>query len=321
MSSTLLRDATIYASVISLMSIGLTLIFITTKVSNFAHGSMASIGIYVSLTATSIWDTSAYYGLPIAFALGGLASLALYIVVIRPLMRRDASSVSLMAATLAYDLLLVAGLNIYADYLTNVHKVSSRAFILRGTDFTILSQPGILFVSTGLALSIIFILYVVLTRTKFGTAMRAVVENPELASVMGINTSLVLSTSWFLAGGFAAAAGVLLPLWFMCGPQTGSSTLLSIFAASVVGGLSSIYGSALGGYLVGLTEILATNYLAQNVGGWVISYRSAIPLLAIVVTLLIAPTGLAGVDWKRTLRLRMLRRKLGGGAVSSGSAA
>jgi branched-chain amino acid transport system permease protein len=151
--------------------------------------------------------------------------------------------------------------------------------------------------------------------------MRAVVENPELASVMGINTSLVLSTSWFLAGGFAAAAGVLLPLWFMCGPQTGSSTLLSIFAASVVGGLSSIYGSALGGYLVGLTEILATNYLAQNVGGWVISYRSAIPLLAIVVTLLIAPTGLAGVDWKRTLRLRMLRRKLGGGAVSSGSAA
>ncbi|MCJ7608653.1 branched-chain amino acid ABC transporter permease [Candidatus Bathyarchaeota archaeon] len=321
MSSQIFGDATIYASLISLMSIGLTLIFITTKVSNFAHGSTASIGIYVSLTATRIWETSAYYGLPIAFALGGLASLALYVVVIRPLMRKDASSVSLLAATLAYDLLLVAGLNIYADYLTRVYKVSSRAFILRGTDFTILGQPGILFVSTGLTLSIIVILYLVLTRTKFGTAMRAVVENPQLASVMGVNTNLRLSTSWFLAGGLASAAGVLLPLWFMCGPQTGSSILLSIFAASVVGGLSSIFGSALGGYLVGMTEILATNYLAQSVGAWIISYRPAIPLLAIVVTLLIAPTGLAGIDLGRILRLRVSKKRVGGGMMSAGSAA
>jgi len=310
--SPIFRDAVIFASLISLMSLGLTLIYITTKVSNFAHGSLTSIGIYLALTTSSVWASNPYYCLPLAFGLGGSASLILYLLILRPLSRKGASSVSLMIATLAFDLILLASLNIYADYLTSVYKISSRAFILRGVDFKVADQPGIFLVAPTLVLTIISSLYVVLTRTKFGIAMRAVVENPQLASVLGVNTNLILATSWFLSGGLAAMAGVLLPLWFMVSPDTGTSMMLSVFAASIVGGLSNIYGAALGGYLVGLTEILFTNFLAQNVGSWMIPYRPAIPLLAIVATLLIAPTGVAGIDWLS--RIRRMRVRLFGPA-------
>jgi len=305
--SPIFRDAVIFASLISLMSLGLTLIYITTKVSNFAHGSLVSIGIYLALTTSSVWASNPYYCLPLAFGFGGLASLILYILILRPLSRKGASSVSLIAATLAFDLILLASLNIYADYLTSVYKISSRAFILRGVDFKVVDQPGIFLVAPTLVFTIISSLYIVLTRTKFGIAMRAVVENPQLASVMGVNTNLILATSWFLSGGLAAMAGVLLPLWFMVSPDTGTSMMLSVFAASIVGGFSNIYGAALGGYLVGLTEILLTNFLAQNVGSWMIPYRPAIPLLAIVATLLIAPTGIAGIDWLSKIRRMRVR--------------
>ncbi len=312
MLSPILRDAIIFASLISLMSIGLTLIYITTKVSNFAHGSLASIGIYVALTTSSVWRSSPYFGLPIAFGLGGATSLVLYRLVLRPLMRRGASTVSLMVATLAFDLILLASLNIYADYLTSAYRISSRAFILRGIDFRVVDQPGIFAVAPTLTLAMISLLYLILTRTKFGVAMRAVVENPPLAGVMGVNVNIVYAASWFLSGGLAAAAGGLLPMWFMVGPDTGTSMLLSVFAASIVGGFSNIYGAALGGYLVGMSEILVTNFLALNVGSWIISYRPAIPLLAIVTTLMIAPTGIAGVNWPS--RTRWLRVKLFGTA-------
>lgn len=307
MISLIVRDAFIFASLISLMSVGLTLIYITTKVSNFAHGSLASIGVYLALTTSSVWRSSPYYCLPLAFGLGGLTSLILYFLILRPLMRRGASSVYLMVATLAFDLILLAFLNIYADYLTSVHKIGSRAFILRAVDFKVADQPGIFLVAPTLVLTIVSLLYIILTRTKFGIAMRAVVENPQLAGVMGVNINLVFAISWFLSGGLAAIAGVLLPLWFMVGPDTGTSVLLSIFAASIVGGFSNIYGAALGGYLVGLSEILITNFLAQNVGSWTISYRPAIPLLAIVATLMIAPTGIAGVSWASSIRRMKVR--------------
>lgn len=312
MLTPIFRDAIIFASLTSLMSVGLTLIYITTKISNFAHGSLETIGVYLALTMSSVWQSNPYYSLPLAFLFGGAASLILYLLILRPLTRRGASSVSLMVATLAFDLILLAILNIYADHLTSVYKISSRAFILRGIDFKVADQPGIFLVAPTLVLTTISSLYIVLTRTKFGIAMRAVAEDPRLAGVMGVNINLVFATSWFLSGGLAAIAGVLLPLWFMVGPDTGTSMMLSVFAASIVGGFSSIYGAALGGYLVGLTEILVTNFLAQNVGSWMISYRPAIPLLAIVVTLLIAPTGVAGIDWSS--RIRWIRVRLFGSA-------
>ena len=141
---------------------------------------------------------------------------------------------------------------------------------------------------TALALTTI-ILYVVSTRTRFGLAMRATVENSNLAKVVGINTEVVYVTSWFIAGGVAAIAGVFYSLWLGGEPDIGSILLISMFAGSILGGLKSIYGAVFGGLVVGGSEIIVTTLGAQYVGAWVTAYEPGIPLLVMVITLLVLP--------------------------------
>ena len=302
--------AIIFSSLLALLSIGLTLTYLTTKVPNFAHGTFAAVGAYVSLTATMVWEGNIYHYLCLALIIGGITALAQYVIVLRPLMRRGASIVGLMITTLAIDILLLAILNIYADYLTREFKISSRLFHLKAFDFRIAGQKGILIVAPTIAVVTVTLLHLALTRTKFGVAMRAAIEDSSLASVVGINVNLVYAVSWFIAGGVAGTSGGLLPLWFLSNPDTGVLLIASIFAASIVGGLLSIYGAALGGYLIGFAEILGTSYLASWLGTWVIPYRPLIPLTAIAITLLLAPQGLIGVNWPRIITMvRKLRAR------------
>jgi len=297
----ILRDAITFANLLTLLSIGLSLTYMTTKVPNFAHGSFATLGIYIVLTITELWKLNLYISLLIAPFLGGLAALSLYKLILKPLMKRGASLVSLMIATLAFDLVLLSFLNIYADYLTKTFKIKSRVFNLRGYDLKIDEYPAIFPISLILSISLIIILHLLLTKTKFGISMRATIENPSLASVMGINTDLVYSTSWFIAGSLAGIAGCLLPIRFIGNPDTGTTMIASVFAASIVGGLLNIYGAILGGYLIGLTEVLGTNYLAMFDPG-IIPYRPIIPLIAMVITLLLAPKGLSSINWYKIIK-------------------
>lgn len=287
--------AVIFASLLTLLSLGLTLTYLTTKVPNFAHGSFGTVGIYVALTIAKLFKSNVYYGLPLAFLLGGLTALIQYILALKPLMKREASITQLMVATIAFELILLAVLNIYADYLSESFKITSRYFRLSGLDFRYAGQPGLLIIAPSLVAATGLTLYLVLTRTKFGVAMRATIENPSLAEALGINANLVYLVSWFLAGGLAGLAGDLLPLWFIGNPDTGSYILVSIFAASVTGGLYSLYGAILGGYIVGLAEVLGTGRLALLLGAWVIPYRPVIPLIVMVITLMVIPRGVAGL--------------------------
>lgn len=306
----LLREALTFASLLSLLAIGLTLTFLTTRVPNFAHGSFATIGAYVTLTSIGVFSANPYSFFPLGVMLGGASAFILYKAVLKPLKDRGSSIVHLMIATIAYEMILLAVLNIYADYLTTLHVRSGFAQ-LRRFDLQIAGLPGTLLFSLPGTFLIILAIYLLLTRTKFGVAMRATIENESLAGVVGINTDLVYSVSWFLAGALAGLAGAFLGLFGIINPDMGSFMLVSIFAASVAGGFFSIYGAILGGFAVGLAEILGLDFLASQVGPWVIPYRPAIPLLAMVIVLLVSPSGLTGIRWRK------LVKSIGG--VKSGS--
>jgi branched-chain amino acid transport system permease protein len=299
------RDAVVFASLLSLLSIGLTLTYLTTRVPNFAHGSFATIGVYLSLTAVKVQEVVPYAILPLAFAVSGIVALGLYLLIMRPLRLRGASVLMQMIATLAFDLLLLAALNITADYFSNVLKITSRDVTLRSFDLFFANQPGVLVAGPTLAIVLVGGLAVMLTRTKFGTAMRATIENPNLSAVLGVNVNLVYGVSWFLAGGFGGVAGVMTSLWFASNPNLGSFILPSIFAASIVGGLFNIFGALVGGVLVGFAEILGTRFLLIPLG-LSTAFRPIVPLIIISITLLIVPGGLFGVDWRR------VRSRLGG---------
>ncbi len=241
----ILRDAVVFASLLSLLSLGLTLTYVVTKVPNFSHGSIATIGIYVTLTATQVLRSGAYEYLPLAFLLGGIANLLLYFVAIRPLNRRGAGLVSLMVATIAYDLVLVAILNIYADYLTTAFRIESRGFILRQFDLQFVGQPGVFVTAPLVGVVLSVALYAVLTKTRFGIAMRAAIEDQALAGILGINVRQVYVVSWFIAGGLGGLAGAMLGLWFLSDPGYGDAVLISIFAAAMAVSFGAV-GPALG---------------------------------------------------------------------------
>lgn len=281
-----------------LLSTGLTLTYITTKVPNFAHGEIAVIGLFAALTTLKLFGLNPYYCLPMAFLLSALASLALYKLIIKPLMNREASIDHLMIATLGYDMLIFAVLNIYADVLTEVYKIKTRGFMpFKGYDFEFLGQPGVFIFSILAVTLLVFTLHILLTKTRFGIAMRATIENPDLASTYGINTEVVYTVSWILSGGLAGISGALLPFYFRGGPRLGFILIVPVFTASIVGGFYSIYGAVLGGIIAGLSEYLLTYFVASWVGPWFLSYRIVIPLVMLALTLLFAPEGLTGIDW------------------------
>ena len=298
----IIMDAIIFASLLSMLSTGLTLTYMTTKVPNFAHGDFAGLTTYISLMVVEVLGLNPYIGIIPGFLAGGLTALILYLFVLKPLLDRGATYVILMIATIAFDMILFSAINILADYLSNVYKLVTKLFILRSYDFELFGQPGVFLIAPLMAFLMVALLYLFLNKTKFGIAMKAAIENPSLASVVGINVNLTYAVSWFISGGLAGIAGALIPLWLMCNPDIGMRLIVSVFAASIVGGLTNIYGAFVGGLLIGLAEVLGTRYLSSIIGSWIIPYRPVIPLAIMSLTLLFAPIGLTGVSWRKLFR-------------------
>ena len=299
-------DAAVFASLLVLLSLGLTLTYLTTKVPNFAHASFATLGVYMTLVASRVWEINPYIAVPVAFVLSGLVAVALYTFILKPLAKRGASDAIQMIATLAFDMVLIAGLNILADYLTETFRVKSREFTLRSFDLEFMDLPMIVTVAP-IAVAVIGIaLYLMLKKTKFGIAVRASTENPDLSGTVGINVKAVYTIAWWIAGGLAGVAGALMALWFLGDPNLGPLLIPSVFAASIAGGFTNIFGAVAGGLLVGLAEVLGTRFLAGELGSWLIAYRPLIPLIIIAVTLMFAPRGITGVNWSK-IRSRIWR--------------
>jgi len=289
------KDALVYANLILMLTIGFTLAYMTAKIPNFAHGTLAGIGVYSTFTVSVLWGLSPYTAVLVAFVLGAGTAVFVYKVVIGTLRKCGATPISLSISTLAVEIIVIAILNMYADFIQTSLGKYARFFLLRYKDFEFAGLPGVLLASTILVVAIVAGLHLMLTRTKFGISMRATVEDPDLASVLGTNVELVSTVSWFLTGGLAGVSGSLLPLWFQGDPTVGSVMMTSVFAASALGGLSSIYGAMLGGYLIGLSEILGTVVLMDAIGSWVAAYRMLIPLTVLSLVLLRCPRGLVGV--------------------------
>jgi branched-chain amino acid transport system permease protein len=290
--------ALVFASELTLLSIGFTLTYLTAKVPNFAHGTYAGVGIYVSYTFAKIWGLSPYYGFPVAFIVGGIVSVLIYRLVIGVLTNMGGGAIVLTISTLAIQIFLTAFIQIYAYYLRERFSTYAMAFLLKESDFSVAGFPGIFVVSMTLTISLVLALHYMLTRTRIGVAMRATAEDPELASVLGINTDQIQLFSWFLTGGLACLAGAMIPLWFQSTPQSGAMIITSIMAGSLLGGFDSIYGSVIGGAIVGMSEILLTTWGQALIGVWVGEYRPLIPMIFLVTVLLIEPQGLQGA-WMR----------------------
>lgn len=321
-SKVYLENSLLFSNTLVMLAVGLTLTYLTTKVPNFAHGSLAMVGAYSLFTIAAIvygQQLNNYQlakplslGFTAAFIGGAVAGLLQYLLVLRPLQRRGSTPLGLMIATLGVDLILIGTLNIFADILRGMHPITGSARDWRLKAYVIQNVAGFslgLWLSFGIMIGSLLALYLLLTRTRFGIAMRASIENPALAQVLGVNVDLVNMVAWLLAGGLAGLAGGMMAFVQRINPATGSIEVVAVFAASIVGGLHSLLGAVIGGYVVGLSETLLTKILGDLTGVDLVAYKRAVPLIFIIVTLLVAPEGIMGVDWKRLAKKMLGRSK------------
>lgn len=292
-----LAGGLVYASALSLTAGGITLLYITTRTFNFAHASMATFGFYITYIFYSFRGGNLYQYLPLSFLFGSLLGIICYIGLNKHLLRRQASTITLMMSTLGYDLILLSIIQMLCDYLSYTFKLYPRRVTMSAYDFEMFGTSAASIISPIIAITILTLLHLFLTRTKFGTSMRASIENPILASASGINSDKVYLMSWVIGGGMAALGGAVMSLTMTGTPVMGMTLIAHMFAGAILGGLESIYGGILGGFIVGLAEYVGIYYLAVMVGPWVLGYRMALPLLIMVITLLLFPRGLAGIQW------------------------
>lgn len=296
-----IADGILTGSFLSLGAIGLTLVMHILRFANFSHAELLSVGAYAALVFDALFAgiypvMAAKLGpllLTPALALAILAAMlvtAVTAIVIDRLVfkrvRERGGELSMVFASFGMALILrnVIGL-VFGLHSTLYSQEISFAMVL-SYDPLLLVKPDQIFVLVA-ALAIMGLLHLLLSRTTFGFALRAVAENPALAQVNGVNLGTMIAATWVIAGALAAAAGVFYGLSYQLIPVMGRDLVLPIFAATIVGGIGSVYGAVLGGFIVGL---------ATNLSGLVLptGYAPAIPFLLILAVLLIRPYGLFG---------------------------
>ena len=267
--------------IMTLPALAVTLLFGVLKFPNFAVGAMMTVAAYMTfaLNAQLGWPL-ALATCAAAVAFGGIC-IIIDALTFRPL--RERGALTLMVASLGLGFIL-------ENIARFAYGNAARSFAIElARPFRVLDIRMNREQMTTLAVSFLAMvfMYLLLTRTPIGRAMRAVADNPQLALVRGIETPRIIRWTWFIAGCLLAVGGVLIGMDRALEPLMGSNYVVAVFAAAILGGLGSPLGAFAGAMLIGIVSELSTLVIAPN-------YRIGIPLVVIAVVLIFRPQGLFG---------------------------
>jgi branched-subunit amino acid ABC-type transport system permease component len=273
--------AIVTASILALSAVAFTLEYAVTNVANISHGEVLTIGAYAAYLVHQRTGSAVAAAIAAALA-GGFAALAMYSVLIGPFIRFGATPTVVFIATLGMSFVIQNVLVIFFGAANVAYTIDPGApqqlgpFLLTPLDLKIV----------GSAIAITFALYLVISRTKFGKALRAVSQNRELARVTGINATRVAAATFFLAGVIAGYAGfVLAESVGSFNPYFGFGFFLITLTASVAGGLGRAFGTMVGAVLVGIILEFAGGYISA-------SYNLAFAFAILAIVILVRPRGL-----------------------------
>jgi branched-chain amino acid transport system permease protein len=265
----------------ALMALGFVLVYKATGVVNFAHGEAVMIGAYTGLilhTDLRLPYVAAFVvTLVVAFALGVVFELIVY----RPLIKAPMVSVILASIALGQVIRSVARLVRGDDLRVFPAVLSTRPLALGEVVITPLSLGVI-----ALALLFMALLAAFFRWCRLGKAMRAVSENQLAASLMGVSVPAVFSWTWGLSSLLAGASGILIAPLVMISPEMGFVDFKG-FVADFLGGFSSIRGTILGGFVMGILENLAGVFVSP-------AYKDVFSFLFMIAVLAVRPAGLLG---------------------------
>lgn len=281
----MVASGVVIGGIYALIAMGFVVIYKATGIINFATGEFMMLGAFFCFTAM----TSARFPFAAALLSAALGAAALGAlverVVLRPLLGKATISVIMVTIGLS-SIFKGAAQLVWSGEYRSFPPIFPRAPVMLGS-VILPSRQFYPFLISIVSCALIAILF---RSTRTGTAMRATADDPQAAFSMGIDIRRVFSLSWSLAAVASALSGVVIGTMGGISPQLGAIGL-KVFPVVILGGLDSIGGALLAGFLMGILENLAGGYLDPLVGGGI---KEVAPFLVLVAILMVRPYGLFG---------------------------
>jgi branched-chain amino acid transport system permease protein len=288
-----IADGIFTGAIIALGAIGVSFTLQILRFANFSHSELVTWGAYFALVFVGFAGPGTPTG-PLSFGwqllaaaalaavLTGLLAWAIDLLIFRRLRRSGALPLTMVFAAFGAALIMRNVVVLFwgheSYYYTRELQMAYQ--VLPGVRIL----PDQVFI-LALALVVVAALYLFLTYSRTGMAMRAMAESPALAQTCGIEVESVNRTTWILCGALAALAGVFTGLTPQLHPEVGFNLLLTLFAAAILGGAGSLPGAVVGGLLVGIAENVSLIWISPG-------YKQAMPFLLLLLVLLVRPQGL-----------------------------
>ena len=292
----------VLGSIYALIALGYTMVYGVLGIINFAHGEVLMFGALIALVViknlVAFFPTIPLWLVLVAallVAMSGCAVLSFYIekIAYRPL-RNAPRLVPLISAIGMSILLQTIAMIIWGRTPLNFPQLlPEQSLAIFGTGALVTVKELIIML---IALIVMVALLFLVKKTRFGRAIRATAENPQVAGLMGVNTTRIISYTFILGGTLAALAGVMIAsnygsAHFYMGFMPG----LKAFTAAVLGGIGNIPGAMLGGLLLGLIEALGAGYIGTLSGGiFGSNYQDIFAFLVLILVLVFRPSGILG---------------------------
>ncbi len=292
----------VLGSIYALIALGYTMVYGVLGIINFAHGEVLMFGALIALVV--IKNLLAFFPtiplwlilvVALLVAMSGCAVLSFYIekIAYRPL-RNAPRLVPLISAIGMSILLQTIAMIIWGRTPLNFPQLlPEQSLAIFGTGALVTVKELMIMLT---ALIVMVALLFLVKKTRFGRAIRATAENPQVAGLMGVNTTRVISYTFILGGALAALAGVMIAsnygsAHFYMGFMPG----LKAFTAAVLGGIGNIPGAMLGGLLLGIIEALGAGYIGTLSGGiFGSNYQDIFAFLVLILVLVFRPSGILG---------------------------
>lgn len=303
-----LVDGIVLGFMYALIALGYTMVYGVLEFINFAHSEVFVLGAFVGVEVLLLLESAGHLAtLHPAFVLllviftgmviSGLAAMALERVAYRPL-QGSPRLVALISA-IGASFFLQDGLRLFESLWRNTFYLTYPTLDILDKTIALganLDVPvkSVLVIMT--ALVMLLSLYLFVNRTRVGTAIRAVAQDPATASLMGIPVNQMIALTFFVGGAMGGLAGVLFGLHYsLVNPYSGFVPGLKAFTAAVLGGIGNIPGAMLGGMVLGLLEAFAGSYLSiLTNGAFGAEYKDVFAFVILILILIFRPKGLLG---------------------------
>lgn len=273
-------------SLYALIAIGYTMVYGILRLINFAHGDIVMLASYAAFYGVGMFVLPWWLSFPLAILLTALMGIVIERAAYKPL--REVPRIQLFTSAVAVSFLLEnLGIVIFGGRPKAFERPAFLDQTIKIGQTTIVSYTPIIILS---AIALFAGLMIVVNRTKVGTAMRALSKDIETTGLMGVNTDRIITISFAIGSALAAAGGILWAIKFpQINPLMGVMPGLKAFIAAVLGGIGNLTGAMIGGFILGITEILIVAFLPQYAG-----YRDAFAYAILILLLLFRPTGIMG---------------------------